>query len=251
MNDRPSHEAGYDSYMTARVAIRISAKLEALGYYVENKVDPNAWDKWAPGTEKMQSSLEEDFRVPKRYQNFLQDAPEPRAPQSDAQFDLLDSLEATDPAPVAAFKVSRDQDHNSWRQASAIRETLAGSSNRSSPTRASESLKELVQDGLASSDLASGAFEEPRIQMHSPDARETATEMLGATSQRTQAQKPKQDARIARGTFVDKKPVAGIQKKELVIPTFMPHFANDFWRVYGNKLRVNGTVEEVCDLNGA
>ena len=31
--------------------------------------------------------------------------------------------------------------------------------------------------------------------------------------------------------------------------TLMPPFSSDFWRVYGNKLRVFGTVEGVCDLN--
>ncbi|KAI9713645.1 MAG: hypothetical protein M1812_006617 [Candelaria pacifica] len=31
--------------------------------------------------------------------------------------------------------------------------------------------------------------------------------------------------------------------------TLMPPFTSDFWRVYGNKLRVFGTVEGVCDLN--
>ena len=28
----------------------------------------------------------------------------------------------------------------------------------------------------------------------------------------------------------------------------MPHWASKFWKIYGNKLRINGTVEGVCDL---
>lgn len=31
-----------------------------------------------------------------------------------------------------------------------------------------------------------------------------------------------------------------------IIPTMMPHEQSSFWTRYGNKLRVNGTVEEVC-----
>lgn len=31
-----------------------------------------------------------------------------------------------------------------------------------------------------------------------------------------------------------------------VFPTMMPHNRSSFWARYGNKLRVNGTVEEVC-----
>jgi len=30
----------------------------------------------------------------------------------------------------------------------------------------------------------------------------------------------------------------------------MPPWDSDFWNVYGNKLRVNGTVEGHCDLSG-
>jgi poly(A)-specific ribonuclease len=30
----------------------------------------------------------------------------------------------------------------------------------------------------------------------------------------------------------------------------MPRFEGDFWRVYGNRLRVFGTEEGVCVLNG-
>jgi poly(A)-specific ribonuclease len=30
----------------------------------------------------------------------------------------------------------------------------------------------------------------------------------------------------------------------------MPRFGGDFWRVYGNRLRVFGTEEGVCALNG-
>ena len=38
------------------------------------------------------------------------------------------------------------------------------------------------------------------------------------------------------------------QQLELKAATMMPQFDSDFWRVYGNKLRVFGTVENVCDL---
>ena len=31
-------------------------------------------------------------------------------------------------------------------------------------------------------------------------------------------------------------------------PLLMPHGESEFWRKYGNRLRVNGTVEEVCEI---
>lgn len=38
------------------------------------------------------------------------------------------------------------------------------------------------------------------------------------------------------------------QKKRRNNRKLLPPWDTDFWRVYGNKLRVFGTVEEVCDL---
>lgn len=34
-------------------------------------------------------------------------------------------------------------------------------------------------------------------------------------------------------------------------PKMMPPFQSEFWSVYGNKLRVNGTVEGVCHMKAA
>ena len=34
------------------------------------------------------------------------------------------------------------------------------------------------------------------------------------------------------------------------VPARMPQFDTPFWETYGNKLRVNGTVEGLCDLQG-
>lgn len=141
-NDKPSHEAGYDSYMTARIVTRLSAKLEALGYYVESE---------------NQEGYREYF-----------DSPSPR--------------------------------HKLRRFPS---------------SKASESLMELIQD-------------------------EDVLQSERATN--------RQDGRIKRGTFVDRKPSLPGLPVTLNIPSLMPHFENDFWRIYGNKLRVNGTVEEVLDL---
>ena len=41
-------------------------------------------------------------------------------------------------------------------------------------------------------------------------------------------------------------PIA-VKQKEL--PRLMPAWDKDFWRVYGNKIRVNGTIEGICDLS--
>lgn len=35
---------------------------------------------------------------------------------------------------------------------------------------------------------------------------------------------------------------------EQKVVKLMPRWDSEFWKVYGNKLRVNGTVEGVCDL---
>jgi hypothetical protein len=57
--------------------------------------------------------------------------------------------------------------------------------------------------------------------------------------------------RVANGFFIDWNPKIMNRTTKLKIPMFMPHWGNDFWRIYGNKLRVNGTQEEVCMLGGS
>ena len=43
----------------------------------------------------------------------------------------------------------------------------------------------------------------------------------------------------------------GSLKRQPPSPTMMPPFHSEFWNVYGNKLRVNGTAEGVCHMIAA
>ena len=43
-------------------------------------------------------------------------------------------------------------------------------------------------------------------------------------------------------------PTASVPAPRSPPPIMMPHGESDFWLQYGNKLRVNGTVEEVCEI---
>ena len=42
---------------------------------------------------------------------------------------------------------------------------------------------------------------------------------------------------------------SSITEKQL--PQLIPAWNKDFWRVYGNKVRVNGTIEGLCDFSEA
>lgn len=44
-DNTPAHEAGFDSFLTAKVLIRLSAKLEAAGQYVDEDGTPNSDDE--------------------------------------------------------------------------------------------------------------------------------------------------------------------------------------------------------------
>ena len=42
-----------------------------------------------------------------------------------------------------------------------------------------------------------------------------------------------------------------LPSKSKELRRLMPAWNKDFWRVYGNKVRVNGTIEGVCDFSSA
>jgi poly(A)-specific ribonuclease len=193
------HEAGFDSYLTAQVAVRLSMKLEREGAYVDDvdelgqggvKVDGQQFIsgpvKAAVGTGK--SLLSAAVKA----LNLNGTVAEPNAA----------------PAPPAPFASS----------------TL--------PVPAASSFK----NQRTSSPLLS----------LSPKAESFVPSSLGATW------KSGGDATLAPENPED--PFVISRKKNLAaekgIEGGMPRFGGDFWRVYGNRLRVFGTEEGVCALNG-
>ncbi|KAI4250428.1 MAG: hypothetical protein L6R40_000026 [Gallowayella cf. fulva] len=144
---KPSHEAGYDSYMTARVFLRLSTKLEASGKYLEEPPSP----------------VDDVFYTP---------------PEMGVLIDYNDIP----------------------GQLQAIDESSSGSTSRPS----------------------SGSAVSRPMFSHA-----TKFDLLGDLS-----------AEVDTITLEGRKQPPGR----------LPAWESDFWKVYGNKLRVNGTIEEVSDV---
>lgn len=180
---KPAHEAGFDSYLTAKVLIRLAAKLEA--------VMPGAptGDKSLRVTSE--SGLGEDFAA---NHHGHSDSSSEGVP---LPAEMLD-------APSKKGKVSAPNPRRKPR-------------GLPPPTAFSHSTMfgVLANEVSSDEDLIDLGFEAPGFK-----------------------KSPKRKG-AKRGTSDRQSPPP---------PKMMPPFQSEFWSVYGNKLRVNGTVEGVCHM---
>ena len=175
------HEAGYDSFLTAKVIIRLASKLEHLGQYVD-------MDQYLSSETYFTSP--ESGGVP---------IVVPKASAS-SEIDL--------PASLEEGGVPINGDHGFDPPPSEVHTSPAKRSRKKAkePSRFSHAGRYDVLEDL---DLD---FQEASI-----------SESHGSTK------------------------AAAPSDHEF---TMMPRYDSHFWVVYGNKLRVNGTVEGVCDMLG-
>ena len=171
------HEAGFDSYMTARVLIRLSAALERSGLYH----DVN-----------LLGDDDESYFTP----------PEGRSPDEGTGGVPLDYNDIPSHLPA-----SKDNSSGARNQPS-----------QSSPTARSAFFHattfDLLGDIPLDEDLATLSV--------LPKQRERP-----ASKKQEKRKKKKVDSEIGRR---------------------MPGWESPFWDLYGNKLRVNGTIEGVCNV---
>ena len=188
LHNKPAHEAGFDSYLTAKVLIRLSAKLEAAGYYIDEKVSPGSeGEGYVTAPETGGVSLKTSKTVD---ENAKPNFGRPDSTDSSSEGVSL-GLHAVTTKPQPAKSKSKAKKSKRKSNEIAARDTAFSHATRF----------DLLGD-MPSSD----------------DGLETS---------------------IAR-TLVPKSSKARF--------TMMPPFDSDFWNVYGNKLRVNGTVEGVCHI---
>ncbi|KAL8775326.1 MAG: hypothetical protein Q9209_000333 [Squamulea sp. 1 TL-2023] len=161
-----THEAGFDSFMTARLLVRLSVNLEASGEYIE----------------ELPSPVDEPFYTP----------PEGEGDDLMDFNDVSEQLEAID----------RTSSKSSSRPSSGI--------TTSRTTFSSATKFDLLGDLSADIDPFT-------LRPRTPDP-EVRREL------RTDAKVDNETGRR------------------------LPAWESDFWKVYGNKLRVNGTIEGVCHL---
>ncbi|KAL1588927.1 hypothetical protein WHR41_02368 [Cladosporium halotolerans] len=192
------HEAGFDSYLTAQVAVRLSMKLEREGAYVDDMDDLG------------QGGVKVDDRS---------DSAGPVGAAVGTGKSLLS-------AAVKALTLNGGPSD-------------ASKSPKSTPAASSLPIPGTVSDKPRTS--SPGLSLSPKAESFVPSSLGGAWKSGGdPTLGPENADDP--FSMSWKKKFVDERTSRGIEGG-------MPRFGGDFWRVYGNRLRVFGTEEGVCALD--
>ena len=187
LSGSPFHEAGFDSFTTAKVLIRLSARIEEA----------------AKGDESPRSE-DEIYHSASEDGIFLSDLNDMLAKKSISNEDALNQRKQIGHA-------SRDR-----AKIAAPSKAQAPSEMQAALDRQATLFRELGLDD-----------QEPQLGTQKNDRPHTSNNPYSL---------------LQETNFDDD---AGPQSPP-VMHTMMPPGASPFWTCYGNKLRVNGTVEEVC-----
>jgi poly(A)-specific ribonuclease len=218
------HEAGYDSYLTARVMILLSAKLEAKGSYV----------------------LEDDAAIPRPLtpsgENALGLSPPVSPNKQDASSSLIDALHSG-----AQLNKTSPQVEMLEQQQLPIRIKTA---SRFATTTLFEALASSSPPENEGHEQGTGNTVIGTSFALDPTARPFPIAATGDATADTKAEATTAEAK-AKGPELSNKGKERPKEKKLKFEPLMPPFNSDFWRVYANKLRVFGTVEGILDLGPA
>lgn len=189
-NDTPAHEAGFDSFLTAKVLIRLSAKLEAAGHYVDENGSPKSDDE-AYSTAPEEADVPLDNVVEPSYANFVHNPG------------------------------SNDSTNHSVSLAVAALDAVTIAESETEPQKLKSNFNRKVSPSTAFS-------------------HKNAFDLLGDI--------PTDQDFLPSGPRSEKGAEGKKGKKLKKNFTMMPPFNSHFWTVYGNKLRVNGTMEGICRM---
>ena len=196
------HEAGFDSFLTAKVLIRLSAKLEAAGQYI---------DVYTAAVVEKETST--DLSSPDEGGVTLGNSPPPLTCASGNKISKL-IIRILEMNPLYG---------------------KAGTSPLTAPI---------------------GKRKAKKSQVHAKQKHNTSTfshpgmfDVLGDDSSNDEHEPTPEDSAPELQDLKGRVPMELASPPMEVVSNLMPSWDSDFWNVYGNKLRVNGTVEGICDLS--
>ncbi|KAK4951707.1 hypothetical protein LTR28_006760, partial [Elasticomyces elasticus] len=245
------HEAGYDSFLTAQVAVRLSAKLEAAGSYIEA---PHSAPSSTKVTEGNKSANDPPTSTSPAHSSPDQGGVSLLASISDGVKNLLQApvqavAGASGEAPPAKpKKKAANRKRGKKKKSDGV---VVPASSPSSPSSRSRFTSANPFDRL-SEDVGSAAADLNPVA--DTDGAEPAEELELGSSVRLRhegAEEVAPPAAAAHGRPRRAKKAKGEEwgcESRRVPGGSMPPFGTDFWRVYGNRLRVFGTLEGVCEL---
>ena len=221
------HEAGYDSLLTAKIAIRLSAKLEREGRYLElEKLN-----------EEKNIIAKSEFGAD---EEVYASAPESLHPQASQQPGKPTPVVRGLLSPVTAIKAVFSQGDKASPSEAKVdpnaastekkQETVIAVKERDHAARWKDKNEVAkIRNALAKTNI----YESLEMDQSGPDS---GDDLMSFSSDSSQAGSPKKEKNLK----------AMVKRGEI-----MPRWdgSNDFWKLFGNKLQVNGCQEGVCRLS--
>lgn len=209
---KPSHEAGFDSYLTAKVLIRLSAKLEA---------------KLESAQQASQAESEDSYDT----------APEDT---EDGGVSLITLTPKSKTENLRPHNGASEPDNGGISEARTKTHARNFSDIRSKRGSNSKSVKASGNSNFAHATIFDLLGDIPADDSLSSPGRQV----------KTPTKKQGHSPHPSNSSSINYKPVLPPAMVALHQNTMMPPFQNDFWNIYSNRLRVNGTVEGICSFGG-
>ncbi|OAS99760.1 CAF1 family ribonuclease [Blastomyces dermatitidis ER-3] len=204
VGQKPLHEAGYDSLLTAKVLIKLTAELQGEAPIANVPrpciAQPVVLDDWPRAPLRTASRMRS--RVENKAKKLI-DIGEPDCSDSQSFSSSTSIFDRRSSSELVAISTPKQSpvDWSTESEVSRIRSLL------STPTQS---------EPLAGRTHGTDKSQPPFMDPSSP---------FWKLQERAMIQHKRKRARL------------------------IPQFLDDFWGIYGNKLRVFGTLEEICDLN--
>ena len=253
------HEAGFDSYLTAKIMILLSTKLEISGTWIEDGAPDSEAESYHTAMDPHSDAPEEPEHSSKSHFNsaLRTRREEAKSPKTNKLASAQEALEDFVITPLVKEKTRRNKKKSKSKREKNTSPFTArfahnnafscladGGSQSSSASEAEDSISKTFERPLSDTEDA-----QPTTKNGANEARHNdkllnpgAMPFFAPTRNGRQAV----DASEAHDRPQDRRNGETGELKPL-----MPPFNLDFWRVYGNKLRIFGTVETLLDLDPA
>lgn len=191
---KPAHEAGFDSYLTAKILIRLSTKLETAGQQIDLKTNNESKEPAINTGQEHKGVLPASLILPLKSQSTNRtisskhDKSHENGTSTSEPPHLTHTTTTPTPSPYTNTKPKKPKQHHPKRP----------------PSR------------------------------RTPFSHATMFDLLGDISSEEDPASPSSPP-TGKGSASPRTPM-------------MPPFETEFWNVYADKLRVNGTAEGVCCL---
>ena len=257
------HEAGYDSLLTAQVAVRLSTKLDLAGSHIEDLKDntPPSPPDDGGGVELDNKPSTIDTAIGS-FKSLLLAPVKALAGQTTNSNKTLSAVEAS----------SSDEITNSYQNADTTEKedkaaefTETKSDKKKNKKKKSTNKAKSATPSTPAAQLNRFAHAtaydqlQDTLETSEDDTTEEVLQFDALPSEDAHASNPVvtdtdgvSDPRLATGTAWEDMPEGSWDMASTRKPgTVMPGFDSDFWKVYGNKLRVFGTQEGFAVLDAS